>query len=233
MTTTNVQQVMTQAIVGAMTVNIMATAMGIMMGTLGTGAYTVAPSELKGTQEAVKQLRLAFGANVVDKAVKNVGVDSMLTLAQETERIIIADMTTKYGTPATEAALAAAPPGDIVAAREIAELLARRAAGRPGGVSAWLEKAPVAEKVKVVATAKRRSAGAHPAQPVLDTLTGIQYKSHYAAGKALAQEFGQDPMDTHTWFQVVMKAPKDRFKNIGVLSPSKPISTESAEPPKV
>ncbi|MCJ7760623.1 hypothetical protein MUP59_05715, partial [Candidatus Bathyarchaeota archaeon] len=77
-TQVSTQQVLTQAIVGAMTVNIMATAMGVMMGAVGASAYNVPLSELKGTQAAVRELKLAFSGTIVDQAVKNAGVDSML-----------------------------------------------------------------------------------------------------------------------------------------------------------
>ena len=227
MTTINTQQVLTQAIVGVMTVNIMASAMGIMMGTMGASAYTTVPSELKGTQAAVRELRLAFGGNVVNRAVKNVGTDSMLTLAQETERLIVEDMNTKYGTLATEAALAAASPGNVAEAKEIANTLARKGI-KAENWKTWLDTAPIEQKEQVVKKAKMKSTSR---KPVRDLRTGIVYKSHSAVGKALAAEYGQDPNNTFAWYAILKEDP-DRFADVGLLS-SAPISSSSAYiPPK-
>ena len=216
MTTINTQQVLSQAVVGAMSVSIMATAMGIMMGAAGAEAYKVKPTELKGTQAAVHDLKLAFGSKVVDQAVKNVGVDSMLTLAKEVEKLIIEDMNAKYGPLATEAALAAAPPGDVAAAKEIANTLSNR------GVKAedwkgWLETAPVKVRTQVVEGAIKRKKIKHPAKPVLDTKTNLQYRSKSAAGMTVAAEYGLDPTDTYVWYEIIKKDPK-RFKEIGATA---------------
>lgn len=204
------QQLMTQAIVSVMTVSIMASAMGIMMGAIGASAYEVKPSELKGTAAAVRELRLAFGGNVVDRAVKNVGTDSMLALARETERIIIEDMTSKYGALATEAALAAAPPGDVAAAKEIANTLANRGVGAKDW-GAWLETAPVQQRTQVVEGAKKRVK--MKARPVKDTTTGITYKSKSSAGMAVAEEYGLDKNNTYIWYEIIKKDPK-RFMEV-------------------
>ena len=216
------QQVLSQSLVNAMAVNIMATAMGVMMSSLGPAAYTVKPSELKGTSAALRELRLAFGGVVVDTAAKNVGTDSMVALAKEVDRLVTADMVLKYGSLATEAALAAAPPGDVNAAKEIAKTLAGRGI-RSADMSQWLSSATPTQKENVVETAKRRSAGRHPAKPVLDLRTNIQYRSHAAAGVALAAEYGLDKRDTHVWFEILRKDPA-RFKDISVLSPRLPVA---------
>jgi len=224
-TNVNVQEVMSQAIVSAMTVSIMASAMGIMMGAVGAKAYKVPASELKGTQAAVRELRLAFGANVVDRAVKNVGTDSMVALAKEVERLVIENMHAKYGVQATDAALKAAPPGDVAAAMVIASSLA--ASGLK--TSSWdteLES-PSSPKVEaVVKTAKRK--GKQKRKPVLDTTTNIEYKSKSSAGMAVAAEYGLDPTNTFIWYEVIKKAPT-RFKEIGTLTPSAPPESLSLE----
>lgn len=221
MTTVNTQQVAAQAIVSAMTVSIMASAMGIMMAAVGTKAYAVSPTKLKVTQEAIRDLKLAFGIEVVDKAVKNVGTDSVTVLAQEVERLVIEDMTTKYGSLATQAALTAAPPGDVASAKIIAETLAARGV-RPEGfqrVLATPAGAQVIEGVKKRVKMKAR--------PVVDTKTHMQYRSKAAAGMAVAAEYGLDSTDTWVWYAVIKKDPT-RFKEIGALSqplPKAPSST--------
>jgi len=228
-TQVSTQQVLAQAMVGAMAVNIMASAMYVMMGTISASEFKVPMTELKGTQAAVHELKLAFGADVVDKAVKNVGTVSMVALAQEVERVIVEDMTSKYGAQATESALAAAPLGDVATARQIASLLAGRGI-KPKDMEAWLRGAPAQQKAQVVEGAKKRVK--MKAKPVLDTKTGIQYKSKSAAGMTVAAEYGLDSTNTFIWYEVIKKDP-NRFKEIGMLSPGAPISPASAyTPPK-
>jgi len=226
MTTVNTQQVLAQAMVSVMTVSIMASAMGVMMGAVGASAYTVKPSELKGTNAAVKDLKLAFGEKIVNQAVKNVGVDSMLALAKEVERLVIEDMYQQYGKGATDAALKAAVPGDIMSAREIAATLAGRGYGR-GAPSAPPREipAPVMENAKEVAKKRVKQ----KAKPVLDTKTGIQYKSKSSAGMSVAAEYGLDSTDTFIWYEVIKKDPT-RFKEISMLSPAAPVSPATAYP---
>lgn len=228
MTTQNiqVQQVLAQAMVGAMTVSIMASAMGIMMGAVGASAYAVKPSELKGTNAAIRDLKLAFGGKIVDQAVKNVGVDSMLALAKEVERLVIEDMYQLYGKSATDSALKAAVPGDIMSAREIAATLA----GRGYGKTVPIREIPVPVVESAVVVAKKRVK--MKAKPVLDTKTGIQYRSKASAGMSVAAEYGLDEKNTFVWYEVIKKDPT-RFKEIGVLSPTAPVSSATAyQPPK-
>jgi len=227
-TSINPNEVISQAVVGALTVSIMASAMGVMLAGAGASAYTVKPSELKGTQAMLSALKQAYGNKVVDDAVQNVGYDNALALAQEVERLMIADMTAKYGLLATTTALAVAPPGDVTAAHEIAKMLAERAASRNQSVGSYLVTSSASEK-KVVAN-KVKKVGAAARTPCIDTKTGIQYKSHYAAGKATAAEYGLDPTDTRVWFAIIKRDPT-RFKNVVALSPNKPVSQEPASPP--
>lgn len=211
MTTINTQQVMAQAIVSVMTVSIMATAMGIMMAAVGASAFEAKPSELKGTQAAVRDLRLAFGGKVVDQAVKNVGVENMLALAKEVERLVIEDMYQQYGKGATDAALKAAVPGDIMSAREIAATLAGRGYGR----AAPLREIPASVMDNAKETAKKRVK--MKAKPVRDTKTGIDYPSKAKAGMAVAAEYGLDPSNTYIWYEIIRKDPT-RFKEIGAIA---------------
>lgn len=239
MTTISTQQILSQAVVSALVVSIMASAMGIMMGAIGASAYTVPPSELKGTEAAVRELKLAYGADVVDRAVKAVGTNSMLALAQETERLIIEDMNAKYGPLATEAALAAAPPGDVAMAKDIANMLANRGV-KPQNMPDALVGATApavapttniqAAGAQVVRAAKSR--GKQKAKPVLDTKTGIQYKSKASAGMSVATEYGLDPSDTYIWYEVIKKDPT-RFRELSALSPTAPVSSATAyQPPR-
>ena len=223
--TVSTQQILSQALVGALAVNIMASAMYVMMGTLSTSEFAVPMTELKGTQAAVHELKLAFGGDVVDKAVKSVGTGSMIALAQETERIIVEDMTSKYGAQATQAALATAPLGDVTTAREIASALAGRGV-KPQNMETWLKTAPVQQKTQVVEGAKKRVK--MKAKPTKDTKTGITYKSHAAAGMAVAAEYNLDPTDTYVWFSVIQKDPT-RFKEIGAFIPPKASSLTAVQ----
>lgn len=207
MTTVSTQQVLSQAMVGAMAVNIVATSMFAMMAAVGPEAFKVPPAELKGTEAAVRELRLTFGASVVDRAVKNVGVDNMLALAMEVERLIVEDMEKQYGAQATQAALLAAPLGDIATAYSIANMLTGRGV-KPADFQKTLAT-PVG--AQVVEGAKKRTK--MKAKPVLDTKTNIQYKSKSSAGMAVAAEYGLDEKNTFVWYEVIKKD-ATRFKEI-------------------
>jgi len=192
----NVQQVQALA-VQAMSVSIMASAIGTMVAASGT---TAIKKKQPVPEKAVAELRMAFGSNVVDKAVEAVGTTDMLVLAGEIERLYIEDMKKRFGDWQTESALAAAPPGDLRTAREIAATLSGR------GITA-ASSAKAVEKA--VETGKLR--GRQKAQPVLDSKTGIRYKSKSAAGMAVAGDYGLDPNNTFIWYEVIKRDPS-RFK---------------------
>lgn len=203
--TVSTQQVLSQAMVASMSVGIMSIAMGIAMSSMGASAYTKVPRELKGTNLAIADLKQAFGDKIVTEAVRNVGKESMLTLAGEVERLVKEDMYEKYGRLASDAALVAAPPGDIWTAREIAASLATY------GVNKQAVVIQPATATKATAAGKKR---AHQkAKPVRDTRTGIEYKSKSAAGMAVAAEYNMDPNNTYVWYEIIMKDP-DRFVTI-------------------
>jgi hypothetical protein len=46
------------------------------------------------------------------------------------------------------------------------------------------------------------------AVPVLDTVTGIEYESKGAAGRALAASFGLNPIDRFIWYTIHYAAPQ-------------------------
>jgi hypothetical protein len=48
---------------------------------------------------------------------------------------------------------------------------------------------------------------AHKARPIKDSETGQEYRSMYAAGKALASAVGGDPANRLVWFAVARKFP--------------------------
>jgi hypothetical protein len=203
--TVSTQQVLSQAMVASMSVGIMSIAMGIAMSSMGASAYTKAPRELKGTNIAITDLKLAFGDKIVTEAVRNVGKESMLTLAGEVERLVKEDMYEKYGRTATYAALEAATPGDIWTAREIAASLAAYGVGKQAAVI------PPVVAAKATENGKKR---AHQkAKPVRDTKTGVEYKSKSAAGMAVAAEYNMDPNNTFVWYEVIKKDP-NRFVTI-------------------
>ena len=196
-------QVAAQGMVSVMSVSIVATAMNVAMGSIGASAYSTLPTELKGTNKAVADLKLTFGSVIVDKAMKNVGKDNMLMLAKEIEKLTIADMEAKYGKEHTKAALMAAPPGDFQSALIIAQALTDRGYGR---VAPEKVPAKVVEQVQEVAKKRKH----FKAQPQKDTHTNIVYKSKAQAGMAVAAEYALDSADTYVWFAVLKQDP-NRF----------------------
>jgi len=50
--------------------------------------------------------------------------------------------------------------------------------------------------------------------PVLDSLTGIRYRSKTEAGKELAARYGEDPKDSFVWYKILKKATERRFIDI-------------------
>ncbi|GAI71351.1 unnamed protein product, partial [marine sediment metagenome] len=79
---------------------------------------------------ALDDLKVAFGTDIVNAAVRNVGYEDILTLCKEIEKLYTDDMKEKYGAYAVTAALRSAPPGDIKTANEIAIAFARRGYGK-------------------------------------------------------------------------------------------------------
>ena len=95
-------------------------------------------------------------------------------------------------------ALAAAPPGDLRTANEIAATLA--------GQKVTEATAPGVME-KAVEAGKKKARVKKAAQPVKDTKTGITYKSKASAGMAVAAEYGEDPTNHFAWYPVIKKDP--------------------------
>ncbi len=192
--------------VGVMAVNIIAS----MVGILATTA-TVMPiaAGVPATDAGIKGLAQAFGSDVVNKAIKNVGRDDILLLAAEVERLVVAQMRKLYGDKNTVAALNAAAPGDLTTAREIA----RRLAGLPPQMQEIvvhaIETPEAPQTAKVEQTVKSiKKKGRQAAQPVKDTKTGTVYASKARAGMAVAAEYGLDSKNHFVWYEVIKKDPK-------------------------
>lgn len=200
------QQVAAQAMYSVMAVSVMSTAVGIMMGAMGAEMLSLPPGERKGVKRAIEDLRVAFGADVVNQAVENVGYDDIIALCKEVEKLYIDEMKEKYGTYATNTALKSAPPGDIKTANEIALTLARRGYGKFAAPARMPASVDVEEEAKKTGVSKARK----KAKPQKDTKTGIVYRSKAAAGMSVAGEFNLDPTETFIWYQVI-KADPDRF----------------------
>ena len=145
----NPQQLTTLAesgMVGVMAVSIIASAMGML-----TATATVMPiaAGVPATDAGIKDLTQAFGSDIVTKAVKKVGKDDILLLAEEVERLVIAQMKKMYGEKNAVTGLSAAPPGDLATAREIA----RRLAGLPPQMHEVVIKAMETPSAPVISTA--------------------------------------------------------------------------------
>ena len=192
------QQLVTQAMVAALTLSVTATALGILLTATGFEAIP----EIPATRKGIRSLRESFGDYLVNMAIKNVGKENIVLLAVEVDRLVRENMVAAYGEWATERALSEAPPGELRVAREIASSLSRRG----------LTPISAPEKVEEAVSAGEKRARAK-ARPVFDTKTGTTYKSEYAAGKAVAAEYGLDPADHFVWYKI-LKLDPDRFKRV-------------------
>jgi len=190
-------QVAVNAMVTAMVLNVFATSLGMII--VASGAYEVAPKALKVTDPAIEDLKKAFGAKVVNKALKDVPDADAIKLAQRVEFHVQSDMRRKYGDWAANHATEAAPAGDLQTAIEIAKVFQAAGIRKESKVSD-----------KAAAVSKGRMRGRAKAEPQKDTKTGIVYKSKYAAGTAVAAEYGLDPRNTFAWYGIKKKDP-DRF----------------------
>jgi len=206
--TYDVQQAAVSTMVAAMAVNVMSVAMGIAIAAMGPEALTTPAEERKGTKKALDDLKLTFGADIVNKADEAVGTDNIIALCKEIEKLYIEQMREKYGKYAADTALKAAPPGDLKTANEIAIALANRGYGKFDQTRA---PAPVSVEAGAVATGTKK--GRQKAKPQKDTKTGILYKSKAAAGMAVASEYGLDPSETFIWYSVIQKDPT-RFVSV-------------------
>jgi len=202
----NLQQVAEQAMYSVAAVSVMSVAVGIMVASMGTEVLKLPPEERKGTKRALDDLRVAFGADVVNEAVESVGYDDILALCKEVEKLYIDKMKELYGEYATNTALKSAPPGDIKTANEIAKALAGRGYGKFGQTIAPAHAEEQATKVGISKARKK-------AKPQKDTRTGIVYRSKASAGMAVAAEYSLDPTETFIWYEVIKKAP-DRFVSV-------------------
>lgn len=205
----NLQQVAEQAMVSVMTVSVMSVAIGIVVAAMGAEVLKLPPEERKGTRRALDDLRVAFGADVVNEAVESVGYDDILVLCKEIEKLYVDKMKRLYGDYATNTALRSAPPGDIKTANEIAIALARRGYGKFAAPGETPAPAHVEEEAKEAGVSRARK----KAKPQKDTKTGVMYKSKASAGMAVAAEFNLDPTETFIWYEVIKKAP-DRFVSV-------------------
>jgi len=194
----NPNQLISQAITVALAVSVMATALGML------AATAAVPAGIPAVDKGIKDLRLTFGTDLVNLAIKNVGRDDILILAKEVGSLYTDRMRKRYGDWQVTSALAAAPPGDLRTANEIAASLA---AGKVTVLSSPDDKEKAAEAGKKKAKVKR------VAQPVKDTKTGIEYGSKAKAGMAVAAEYGLDSKNHFVWYEVIKKDP-DRFVKI-------------------
>lgn len=193
MTTINTQQVISQAIVGAMAVSVFASVLGML------AATAAVPAGIPAVDRGIRDLRQTFGAGLVDLAIKNVGRDDILILAKEVGDLYTAKMRRDYGDWQTSSALAAAPPGDLRTAHEIAAALS--------GQKVTEVSLPGA-KEKAVEAGEKKAKVRKAAQPQKDTKTGIIYSSKAKAGMAVAADYGLDPTETFIWYAVIKKDPK-------------------------
>ena len=194
----NPNQLISQAATSAMAVSVLASVLGML------AATTTMPAGIPAADRGIHDLRLTFGTDLVNLAIKNVGRDDILTLAREVGNLYTDRMRKKYGDWQTTSALAAAPPGDLRTANEIAASLAGQKVTASSAIGT-IEN--------VLETGKKRAKGKRVAQPVKDTTTGITYGSKAKAGMAVAAEYGIDPKNHFAWYEVIKKSP-DRFVKV-------------------
>ncbi len=194
----NPNQLISQAATAALTVSVLATALGML------AATATIPAGIPAVDRGIRDLRLTFGTDLVNLAIKNVGRDDILILAKEVGDLYTGSMRKKYGDWPVTSALAAAPPGDLRTANEIAATLAGQKV---------TEASTIDVKGKAVEAGKKKARGKRVAQPVKDTTTGITYGSKAKAGMAVAGEYGIDPKNHFAWYEVIKKSP-DRFVKV-------------------
>jgi len=185
-------QAAANGVVTVMVLNVFASAIGM----LAVGAAI--PAGIPAVDRGIRDLRLTFGTDLVNLAIKNVGRDDILILAKEVGDLYTNRMRKQYGDFATTSALAAAPPGDLRTANEIAATLA--------GQKVTEVTAPEV-KEEAVEAGKKRAKGRQVAQPVKDTKTGIVYGSKARAGMSVAEEYGLDSKNHFVWYEILKKDP--------------------------
>jgi len=191
-------QLISQAVTGALAVSVIATALGML------AATAAIPAGIPAVDRGIRDLRQTFGADLVNLAIKNVGRDDILILAKEVGTLYTDKMRKQYGDWETTSALAAAPPGDLRTANEIAATLAGQKV---------TEVSAVDVKEKAVEAGKKKARGKRVAQPVKDTKTGITYSSKAKAGMAVAAEYGLDSKNHFVWYEILKRDP-DRFVRV-------------------
>jgi len=190
-------QIAANAMVTVMVLNVFATSLGMIIA--ASEGFGVAPKLLKATDPAIADLKKAYGSEIVDRALKDVPDADAIKLAQRVELYVQGDMRQKYGNWVANQAIEAAPAGDLRTAVEIAKVFQSTGVRKESKPSE-----------KAAAVAKGKSRGRAKAEPQRDTKTGVVYKSKYAAGIAVAGEYGLDSTNTYVWYEIKKRDP-DRF----------------------
>ncbi len=186
---------MVTVMVYAAVLNVAASALGM----LAIGAAI--PAGIPAVDKGIRDLKLTFGTDLVNLAIKNVGKEDILILAGEVGDLYTDRMRKQYGDWQVTSALSAAPPGELRTANEIAATLAGQK----------ITEASVPDvKAKAVESGKKKARGRRVAQPVKDTKTGVVYESKAKAGMAVAAEYGFDSKNHFVWYEVIKKDP-ERF----------------------
>jgi len=191
-------QAAASGMVTVMVLNVFASALGM----LAVGAAI--PAGIPAEDRGIRDLRKTFGSDLVDLAIKNVGREDILILAKEVGDLYTNRMRRQYGDWQTTSALAAAPPGDLRTANEIAATLAGQKV---------TEVSTPEVKEKAVETGKKKAKVKKAAQPVKDTKTGVVYGSKAKAGMAVAAEYDLDSKNHFVWYDVIKKDP-ERFVRV-------------------
>ena len=84
-------QVAVYGMVTAMTVNMFASVLGVLV------AGAAIPAGIPAADKGIRDLRLTFGTDLVNLAIKNVGRDDILILAKEVGDLYTDGMRKKYG----------------------------------------------------------------------------------------------------------------------------------------
>jgi hypothetical protein len=188
------QVMVMQAMVSALTVNIFAQAMGMLMAAAELG---VAPLGQLPAEKGIEDLKKTYGADAVNEAILTVGPEAdIVSLAYAVEGVVHDRLVDQYGEYIVNTAFEACGIMDYRCVLEVCKAMSGE------GVTP-----STPEVIKERAVNRGKLAGRHKAEPVKDTKTGKVYQSKSKAGMAVAAEYGLDPTDTFVWYKVVKQDP--------------------------
>jgi len=199
-----------QAAVTALSFSAFSSALGTL---ISSTSMVELPSKSKATLVGIQDLKIQFGNELVDRALKAAGPnDDIVSIAEAVDEQFQLSLHARFTDFEVKTALNACPPGDMRCVWEVSQALHNKGVTP---VTAPAVTTQVADSAAVVSVKTRsKNAGAHKGTPSIDTKTGIVYASLAKAVKGSGETAGYDPKSSFFEYKVqkATGGPTGRFQ---------------------